>query len=447
MNIRPIDITEKIERFSQEEFWINCIEISKNTPLILIFSKYNDNTYKNIESLKRKLANHGNLELLYAIIYEQNNFEKFNYIAKQMSMEKSAAYYFYKQNVNDVVLLSADTDDVYSNDQIDRIIEKIYKASRNKTKILSQGENIIYTEGKSCVYLIESPSAPNIIKIGYTSQNIDERLNQIKSSTGALPDLRVCALYYCDDAKLLERKLHDIFANQRISKSREFFNISESEITKYVKENSKSRIFLINNEGNLQEIYNYHKNKLQISNPKLSEHQYSDKVSIVLFCEALSTLQLSQFDYIDNSIQKKYFSINSINDEYSLKENFLIATIQFSHQILFDYITHHVDKKENIFLIKENTVLNKEFFNFDNFARVANFIDEIFDEAIHNYKTMNSNINIEITDLNIENYNQEIQFIISEYYILSQNLNRNRSCLFYAERSFELFCDLHSDQI
>ena len=72
------------------------------------------------------------------------------------------------------------------------------------------------------VYILTNQSMPDIIKIGITD-NLDRRIRELDNTSTPLP----FECYYAvevQDAKLIEKKIHEGLDDKRIRQSREFFN-------------------------------------------------------------------------------------------------------------------------------------------------------------------------------------------------------------------------------
>jgi len=79
------------------------------------------------------------------------------------------------------------------------------------------------------VYILSNPCMPSLIKIGFTTRNIDERIAELNSSTG-VPEPFVLEATFCSinperDERIIHTKLNDY----RTNKSREFFQIEALE--------------------------------------------------------------------------------------------------------------------------------------------------------------------------------------------------------------------------
>ena len=81
------------------------------------------------------------------------------------------------------------------------------------------------TESKQgIVYVLINPAMPGLVKIGMTSNDITNRMNDLNTTGVPLP---FECLFACevDDCKLVENSLHKAFYPNRINPKREFFEI------------------------------------------------------------------------------------------------------------------------------------------------------------------------------------------------------------------------------
>ena len=75
------------------------------------------------------------------------------------------------------------------------------------------------------VYVIANPAMPGIVKIGRTTQTIEQRLRDL-DSTGAPVPFECVAAWEFKNAVTVEATLHRAFADRRVRRSREFFRVS-----------------------------------------------------------------------------------------------------------------------------------------------------------------------------------------------------------------------------
>ncbi len=75
------------------------------------------------------------------------------------------------------------------------------------------------------VYVITNPEMPGLVKIGKTSQTIEQRLRNL-DTTGIPVPFECVAAWEFEDADSAEATLFKAFADRRVRRSREFFRIS-----------------------------------------------------------------------------------------------------------------------------------------------------------------------------------------------------------------------------
>lgn len=78
------------------------------------------------------------------------------------------------------------------------------------------------------VYFLSNPIMPGVIKIGFTTGTIEERIRQL-STTGVPLSFEVAAMFKVNDPQGCEKEIHDCLAEYRINNGREFFKISLKE--------------------------------------------------------------------------------------------------------------------------------------------------------------------------------------------------------------------------
>lgn len=91
------------------------------------------------------------------------------------------------------------------------------------------------------VYILESPSQPGICKIGSTGRTPEERCKEINRATGVIVNYRVTAAFPCKGPETIEKEVHRILSECRISPQKEGFYISrekaEETILQTIREN------------------------------------------------------------------------------------------------------------------------------------------------------------------------------------------------------------------
>jgi hypothetical protein len=78
------------------------------------------------------------------------------------------------------------------------------------------------------IYILTNPAMPGYVKIGQTG-NLQKRLSSLDNTSLPLPFECYFAMEV-QSSQNVERLLHDTFANQRVRKSREFFEIDPERV-------------------------------------------------------------------------------------------------------------------------------------------------------------------------------------------------------------------------
>ena len=88
--------------------------------------------------------------------------------------------------------------------------------------------------GDQSVYILESTSMPEMVKIGYTKNDPGERANQLSKSTGVPTPFNVVYSYSCFNGERIEKAVHKHFRKQRVNSQREFFYVDVDEAIKII---------------------------------------------------------------------------------------------------------------------------------------------------------------------------------------------------------------------
>lgn len=73
------------------------------------------------------------------------------------------------------------------------------------------------------IYILSTREQPNIIKIGFTTRSVLDRVNEINSATGVVIPYGVRAVWSVKGARNIEAKIHKSLAGYRVRSDREFF--------------------------------------------------------------------------------------------------------------------------------------------------------------------------------------------------------------------------------
>ena len=74
------------------------------------------------------------------------------------------------------------------------------------------------------VYILSNPSMPNLLKIGYTERDVDERVEEL-NSTGVPVPFEIEAIFGSANAYEDEQTIHNLLDQHRLANNREFFSI------------------------------------------------------------------------------------------------------------------------------------------------------------------------------------------------------------------------------
>lgn len=78
------------------------------------------------------------------------------------------------------------------------------------------------------VYVLSNPAMPNLLKIGYTDRDVDERVEEL-NSTGVPVPFEIEAIFGSPNAYEDEQAIHSMLAQHRLANNREFFSIDIKE--------------------------------------------------------------------------------------------------------------------------------------------------------------------------------------------------------------------------
>ena len=95
-------------------------------------------------------------------------------------------------------------------------------------------QSINGNNGDQYVYILESISMPDMVKIGYTKNNPEDRANQLSKSTGVPTPFNVVYSYSCFNGERIEKAVHKHFRKKRVNSQREFFYINADEAIKII---------------------------------------------------------------------------------------------------------------------------------------------------------------------------------------------------------------------
>ena len=83
------------------------------------------------------------------------------------------------------------------------------------------------------LYGIRNESMPGLLKIGFTSRSVQERISELNSSTTTPTPFETDFYFACSEPQNDEALAHEILARYRVNKNRDFFLSTLSKHWKY----------------------------------------------------------------------------------------------------------------------------------------------------------------------------------------------------------------------
>lgn len=126
--------------------------------------------------------------------------------------------------------------------------ESIKEKIADIDKRMADAEYRLTNTKSGWLYVISSPSLPNMIKIGCTRQAVPmQRIYALSSSSLPFP-FRAHCFVFSDDCFELESAMHKYFDAQRVNKDREFFAITPQQAINALKDHFKVDIWYVDDE-------------------------------------------------------------------------------------------------------------------------------------------------------------------------------------------------------
>jgi len=89
---------------------------------------------------------------------------------------------------------------------------------------------------KGFVYVMVSSEKPNLVKIGMTNRNPEERAKELSSSTGVSMPYIVAYKVETPNPGRVEKKVHSRLSQKRVNPDREFFRVETNEAIRVIEE-------------------------------------------------------------------------------------------------------------------------------------------------------------------------------------------------------------------
>ena len=184
------------------------------------------------------------------------------------------------------------------------------------------------------IYILENDSLKDMVKIGSTTRDVETRAKELSSSSGVPTPYKIAYKEYVNESADLEKVLHHIFSEYRVSKNREFFRIQAKEVISAIQKLKNNKKY----------IYNFH-HCIDLL-PELMK-KYKDVLKRdIVFC---------QFHQCPDIIYVEYgILVKSSNTEWEV--------ISFSN--FLDFIVEDID--DDMFKLNNDVNINcQKFLNLD----------------------------------------------------------------------------------
>lgn len=110
-----------------------------------------------------------------------------------------------------------------------------YGGVRALTRFLGEAPHP-HQEGLGYIYVLSTRQQPTLLKIGYTSRDVVERVNEINRATGVAVPFGVRGLWVVRDAAAVEKDVHAELAAFRVRPDREFFEMNFGQAVRTITE-------------------------------------------------------------------------------------------------------------------------------------------------------------------------------------------------------------------
>ena len=87
---------------------------------------------------------------------------------------------------------------------------------------------------KGFIYILSNPSMEGLLKIGFSTKPLEERVSELSGATGVPTGFVVEAFFEVDRPAELEKQIHRALKRHRVREEREFFRLSVAEAIKII---------------------------------------------------------------------------------------------------------------------------------------------------------------------------------------------------------------------
>lgn len=185
---------------------------------------------------------------------------------------------------------------------------------------------------KGWVYIASNESMKGIVKIGCTSKDPSNRMQELSNTSVPTPFICEYSALVADHEKV-EKALHDYFSKYRIKDNREFFNLETEMIVMRLREFTKiyyeDSIRICNQR--IEEINILNQNKLKEKRKEIQQEQLKDAEKNAISCINYLSYMAHDFAYCKEQINKilekrnvsiEYYDPKKVNSNAKYKYSF-----------------------------------------------------------------------------------------------------------------------------
>lgn len=144
------------------------------------------------------------------------------------------------------------------------------------------------------VYILTNPAMPGLVKIGCTERTIEDRLRELAGPAGVPMPFECFLAVEVDDPWPLEQALHEAFADSRINRRREFFELSPDKPAAFLKYIGV-RNAAMKNVTPAQDVVEYTEEQVALDNERRRRSHFRfSQVKIPFGAELTSVFDTSQ---------------------------------------------------------------------------------------------------------------------------------------------------------
>jgi hypothetical protein len=117
----------------------------------------------------------------------------------------------------------------------------IAKGDRATPRCLSCKDILMrYVSVGGYIYILSNPAMKGLLKIGFSTRSVQERIAELNSATGVPMPFQIEASFVSDDPEAHEQQIHSQLAEYRV-KGKEFFDVPLSKALKVIESVCKKR--------------------------------------------------------------------------------------------------------------------------------------------------------------------------------------------------------------